>query len=87
MARSPGITLLGSKIGNWHYGIREINACKSYEMHEALRTNLNEMSFCLGEEDIIPLSSSTVAQLSSRKRRSQPQYLRSRLLVMGFCQN
>ena len=55
------IALLGSKIRNWHSGIRKINARKSYEMHEALRTNLNEMPCCLGEEDIILLSSSTVA--------------------------
>ena len=39
---------------------------------------------CSGSEDIAPLSSNTVAWLSSRKRRNQPQYLRSKLLFMGF---
>ena len=66
MAQSPRIALLGSEIQNLHSGIGQINACKSYEMHEAIRTNLNDMPCCWREEDIILLSS-----------RNQPQYLRS----------
>ena len=45
----------------------KVSACKSYEMHEALRTSLKEVPYCLGEEDIIPLSSNTVVKLSSQK--------------------
>ena len=38
-----------------------MNACESFEVHTALRTNLNEMPYCLGEEDIVLLSNNTVA--------------------------
>ena len=42
------------------------------------------MPYCSGSEDITTLSSNTVAQLSNEKRRNQPQYLKSSVLVMGF---
>ena len=55
----------------------------SMEVHEALRTNLIKVPYCLGEDNIIPLSSKNSCQ--PEKCRNQPQYQRSRLLVMGFC--
>ena len=60
---------------NCHSDIRKIIAFKSYEMHKALMTNLNEMAFCLrelGEKDIIHISCCLAALFLSyhpRKRK------------------
>ena len=42
------------------------------------------MPYCSGSEDITPLSRTLLLGCHPEQRRNQPQYLRSRLPVMGY---